>query len=246
MHPKLSHPFARLRVHPARVIVGAIAVRARSRVSESAVHAFGRRDRDALRPSYCTPNHPISSNRASCAPGAETRRFDPSNLPRAEACASCSFSAAYFRGPFSRRRFRFFESAYTGGLGARRCGTRPGDRAFHDARTAGRIDRARVGIVRPCTRPMRLRPGCLCRLLRAAPRSLFGSGRATKAAEVDSMRALVKAIRTSSTRDTFHRQDLTHRAHATYRVRGPCCCFESFPRGKLLAENLLSKTGALT
>jgi hypothetical protein len=137
---------------PSRVIVMVIAVRARSRVSESAVHAFGRRDRDALRPTSALRTIQLREPRASCAPGAEITRFDPRNLPRAEACASCSLFAAYIREPFSRRRLRSFESAYTGGLGARRCGARPGERAFHDARTAGRIDRARVGIVRPYTR----------------------------------------------------------------------------------------------
>jgi hypothetical protein len=86
---------------PSRVIVRVIAVRARSRVSESAVHAFGRRDRDALRPTSALRTIQLREPRASCAPGAEITRFDPRNLPRAEACASCSLFAAYIREPFS-------------------------------------------------------------------------------------------------------------------------------------------------
>jgi hypothetical protein len=109
--------------------------------------------------------------RASCAPSAETRSdfrrrisLVPRLAPRARSPRR-SFADRSLDASF-RLLGRFVGRAYTGRLGARRCGARLGERAFHDARTAGRIDRGRVGSVRPCTRSKRLRPGCLCRLLR--------------------------------------------------------------------------------
>jgi hypothetical protein len=128
-----------------------IAVRARSRVSESAVHAFGRRDRDALRPTSALRTIQLREPRASCAPGAEITRFDPRNLPRAEACASCSLFAAYIREPFSAAceasRARTPE-----GSGPADAERDQGNARFTTREPPGESIDARVGIVRPYTR----------------------------------------------------------------------------------------------
>lgn len=124
MHPRPSHPFARLRARPARVIVWALAVRARSRVSESAVHAFGRRDpkmrsdrRTALRTIQLRASVPrvllarrcfgltrCSSLVPRLAPRARSPRSAPANRPLDVAFAASRARAPEGSGPADAER----------------------------------------------------------------------------------------------------------------------------------------------
>jgi len=153
-----------------RVTARAHIVRARSRVSEDAVHVQGRRDQRYVPTDVCTPNliyfeHP----RASCAPGAETSRFSPVTSLVSEACASCSPRAAFRRATLSRPETK--ERAPTG--------SGPSDASkTGDPRVSRRANRwvsrskNRVGIVRPSTSSSRPHPGRLCRLPRFSKRSV--------------------------------------------------------------------------
>jgi hypothetical protein len=218
--------------------VRALAVRARSRVSESAVHACGRRDRKmrsdrrtALRTIQLRASVPRVLLARRCfgltrrsslvprlAPRARPPRCAPANRPLEVAFAASRARTPEGSGPADAERGQ-------------------GNARFTTREPPGESLRPRVGSVRPLTRATRLRPGCLCRLLRERSRSgLHRTGSSSKAAEIDSLRTLVKAARTSSTRDTFHRQDRTRRAHATNRAREPCRSFEPPLAGTLSGE----------
>jgi hypothetical protein len=160
-------------------------VRARSRVSESAVHALGRRDRDAPALRLHSNHSNFESPVPRVLPARKNKAFARASLSHVPRLAPRAHPPRRSRSADRAhdRAFRRFVIACTGGLGTRRCRVRPGDARFttrdHRAKRS-----SHAGSVRPSARSKRLRPGCLCRLLRSAPRpDSHRTERAAKAAK---------------------------------------------------------------
>jgi len=162
------------------------------------------------------------NTRASCAPGAETVRLAPERAPLVPRLAPRARSrCAPLAGLRRSRSPPYGESACTEGLGAHRCGARPGIRALHDARIAGRAARGRVG---ECSSVPRARIDRALGVSVAS--SVLDRSRRTDRGEKrrpprSNRRApLVKEAHAPSTRDAFHRREpRTRRARAHARTR---------------------------
>jgi hypothetical protein len=218
---------------------GALVVRARSRVSASAVHARGRRDRDALRSSSALRTNPTSRTSCLvCSQRGNPKRLSPPNFPRSEACASCPLSATLIRGPLSRRVDPISRAIRREGVHRKARGP-PMRSEAGGTRVSRRADR----------RANRSRSRGECSSLHAfeatapwvslsppSPRSRSGfhrTGSRTKAAEIESACALVKADRTPFRSETpsivksltHPRTRRTTYASRTAFVEKPCGVF---------------------
>lgn len=118
-----------------RVTARACIVRARSRVSGNAVHVLGRRGR-VMRSDRRLHSEPINFEEpcASCAPDAEASRFAPEGPSSIARLAPRAHPArrSDARLPPVRGRKSVHRRARGPSMGAR-----SGERAFHDAQTAG-------------------------------------------------------------------------------------------------------------
>jgi hypothetical protein len=225
---------------------GALVVRARSRVSASAVHAHGRRDRDALRSSSALRTNPTSRTSCLvCSQRGNPKRLSPPNLPRSEACASCPLSAT-FRADHSLDALPDCSGDSSGGRTPEGSGPADAERGWGNARFTTRGPPGEsIEIAWGVFVLARVRSDCALGVSVASfaaiaigisPNGIALEGRRDRVG----MRARESRPHTSSIRDTFHRQEPHAPAHAANHVREPHCLRRETLR------SLLLEAGALT